>query len=99
MFDIAPSELMIVALVAIVLIGPKDLPRVMRVVGRWVGKGRAMMRQFHGAVDEIIRESEQQETAQKWKAENARIMTEHASPLADGATMASDRAAFALEER
>ena len=78
MFDIAPSELLIVALVAIVLIGPKDLPRVMRVVGQWVGRGRAMARHFRGAVDEMIRESELQEMEQKWKAENERIMREHA---------------------
>ena len=78
MFDIAPSELMIVAIVAIVFIGPKDLPRVMRVVGQWIGKGRAMARHFRGAVDEMIRESELQEMEQKWKAENERIMREHA---------------------
>src|SRR6201996_8470078 len=77
MFDIAPSELMIVALVAIVFIGPKDLPRVMRVVGQWVGKGRAMARHFRSAVDDMIRESELQEMEQKWKAENERIMREH----------------------
>jgi sec-independent protein translocase protein TatB len=81
MFDIAPSELMIVALVAIVLIGPKDLPRVMRVVGQWVGKGRAMMRQVHGAVDEMIREAEVQETAKKWRTENARILLDHSAAV------------------
>jgi sec-independent protein translocase protein TatB len=82
MFDIAPSELMIVALVAIVFIGPKDLPRVMRVVGQWVGKGRAMARHFRSAVDDMIRESELQEMEQKWKAENERIMREHAELMA-----------------
>ena len=39
MFDIAPTELLIVAIVALVVIGPKDLPRVMRTVGHWVGQG------------------------------------------------------------
>ncbi|HEY0271219.1 MAG TPA: Sec-independent protein translocase protein TatB [Sphingomonas sp.] len=82
MFDIAPSEMLIVALVAIVLIGPKDLPRVMRVVGQFVGKGRAMARHFRGAVDDMIRESELQEMEQKWKAENERIMREHAEVMA-----------------
>ena len=37
MFDIAPTELLLVAIVALVVIGPKDLPRVLRVVGQWVG--------------------------------------------------------------
>jgi sec-independent protein translocase protein TatB len=85
MFDIAPSEMLIVALVAIVLIGPKDLPRVMRVVGQWVGRGRALARQFRGAVDEMIRESELKEMEQKWKAENERIMREHADLLGSSA--------------
>jgi sec-independent protein translocase protein TatB len=69
MFDIAPSELMIVAFVAIVLIGPKDLPRVMRVVGNWVGKGRTMMKHMRGAVDDMMRQAEVQELARKSKAE------------------------------
>jgi sec-independent protein translocase protein TatB len=82
MFDIAPSEMLIVALVAIVLIGPKDLPRVMRVVGQWVGRGRAMARHFRGALDEMVREAELEEMEKKWKAENERIMREHADMMA-----------------
>ena len=39
MFDVAPTELMLVAIVALVVIGPKDLPRVLRMVGQWVGFG------------------------------------------------------------
>jgi sec-independent protein translocase protein TatB len=78
MFDFAPTHLLIFALVAIVFIGPKDLPRVMRVVGQWVGKGRAMARHFRSAMDEMIREAELAEMEQKWKAENERIMREHA---------------------
>ncbi|WP_454884993.1 Sec-independent protein translocase protein TatB [Sphingomonas oryzagri] len=85
MFDIAPSELLIVAVVAIVFIGPKDLPRVMRVVGQWVGKGRSMARHFRSAMDEMIRESELAEMEAKWKAENERIMREHAD-LISGTT-------------
>ena len=79
MFDIAPSEMLVVALVAIVFIGPKDLPRVMRVVGQWVGRGRSMARHFRSAVDDMIRETELAEMEQKWKAENERIMREHAT--------------------
>jgi sec-independent protein translocase protein TatB len=81
MFDIAPSELMVVALVAIVFIGPKDLPRAMRFVGQWVGKGRTMARHFRSAMDEMVREAELAEMEQKWKAENERIMREHADLL------------------
>lgn len=78
MFDIAPSEMLVVALVAIVFIGPKDLPRAMRFVGQWVGKGRAMARHFRSAMDEMVREAELAEMEQKWQAENERIMREHA---------------------
>ena len=42
MFDVAPTELLLVAVIALVVIGPKDLPRAMRFVGQWVGKARRM---------------------------------------------------------
>jgi sec-independent protein translocase protein TatB len=80
MFDIAPSELLLLAVVALVFIGPKDLPKVMRVVGRWIGKARAMAGHFRSGLDEMIRQSELEELEKKWKAENERIMREH--PLA-----------------
>ncbi len=78
MFDIAPSEMLVVALVAIIFIGPKDLPRVMRFVGQWVGKGRTMARHFRSAMDDMVREAELAEMEKKWQAENERIMREHA---------------------
>lgn len=77
MFDIAPSELLLVALVALVVIGPKDLPRVMRTIGHWVGQARGMARHFRAGVDEMIRQSEIEEMEKKWAEENARIMREH----------------------
>ncbi|MBV9932181.1 MAG: twin-arginine translocase subunit TatB [Alphaproteobacteria bacterium] len=80
MFDIAPSELLLLAVVALIFIGPKDLPKVMRVVGRWIGKARAMASHFRSGIDEMIRQSELEELEKKWKAENERIMREH--PLA-----------------
>jgi len=80
MFDIAPSELLLLAVVALVFIGPKDLPKVMRVVGRWVGKARGMASHFRAGFDEMVRQAELEELEKKWKAENERIMREH--PLA-----------------
>jgi sec-independent protein translocase protein TatB len=77
MFDIAPTELLIVALVALVVIGPKDLPKVMRTVGNWVGRARGMARHFRTGVDAMIREAELEEMEKTWKAENERIMSEH----------------------
>ncbi len=77
MFDIAPSELMLLAVVALVVIGPKDLPRVMRVAGMWAGRARGLARQFRAGIDEMVRESELAEMEKKWAAENERIMREH----------------------
>ena len=77
MFDIGYSEMLVVAIVALVVIGPKDLPRVMRTVGEWVGRARGMARHFRSGIDTMIRESELEEMEQKWRQENERIMREH----------------------
>lgn len=58
MFDIAWSELGIIAVVALVVIGPKDLPKVLRSVGQWVAKARSMAREFQSGIDDMVRESE-----------------------------------------
>jgi len=58
MFDFAWSELALIAVVALVVIGPKDLPRVLKVVGYWVRKARGVAREFQGSIDQMIREAE-----------------------------------------
>lgn len=58
MFDIGWTELVVIAVVAIVVIGPKDLPRAMRTVGQFTGKLRRMAREFQGQFNEAIREAE-----------------------------------------
>ena len=84
MFDIASTELLLVALIALLVIGPKDLPKVLRVVGKWVGKARGVAAQFRAGFDEMVRQSELEEMEKKWKAENERIMRDHpADPRAD----------------
>ncbi|MBU3078451.1 Sec-independent protein translocase protein TatB [Sphingomonas quercus] len=77
MLDIAPTELLLVAVVALLVIGPKDLPRVMRHVGRWVGKARGVARHFRSGFDQMVREAELEEMEKRWKSENDRIMREH----------------------
>jgi sec-independent protein translocase protein TatB len=77
MFDVAPTELLLVAIVALIVIGPKDLPRVLRTVGQWVGKARGVARQFRSGFDEMIREAELADMEKKWAEENARIMAEY----------------------
>ena len=74
MFGIDSSELLIVAIVALLVIGPKDLPRVMRHVGEWVGRARGMARHFRSGIDSMMREAELEEMEKKWREENERIM-------------------------
>ncbi|MEG8044619.1 Sec-independent protein translocase protein TatB [Sphingomonas sp. LR59] len=85
MFDIAPSEFLLVAFVALVVIGPKDLPKAMRVVGYWVGKARGVARQFRSGFDSMVREAELEEMEKRWASENERIMREHPQTSADAA--------------
>ena len=77
MFDIAPSELLVVGVVALIAIPPKDLPKAMRVAGQFVGRARGLARQFRSGFDEMIREAELTEMEKRWAAENERIMREH----------------------
>jgi len=75
-FDVAPTELLVLGVVALLVIPPKDLPKAMRVAGQWMGRARGMARQFRSGFDDMIRESEFHEMEKKWKAENERIMRE-----------------------
>jgi sec-independent protein translocase protein TatB len=81
MFDIASSHIVLLAAVALVVIGPKDLPRTMHMVGKWIGRARGMARHFRVGLDEIVRQAELDEMQKKWAAENARIMAEHPLPV------------------
>jgi sec-independent protein translocase protein TatB len=56
--DLSWSHILLVLVVALVVVGPKDLPRLMREVGRWAGKARAMADQFRKSFDEMARQSE-----------------------------------------
>ena len=83
MFDIGSSELLLIIVVAVVVIGPKDLPRALYKLGQIIGKGRAMTRHFRSGLDAMIREAELEELEKKWAAENARIMAEHPQEPSD----------------
>jgi sec-independent protein translocase protein TatB len=72
MLDIAWPELAVIGAVALVAIGPKDLPKVMHAMGRWAGKARAMMRDMQRAFEQLDYEAG---VAEKLKNEDA--------PLAD----------------
>ena len=61
MFDIAWSELALIAAVALIVIGPKDLPRVMRTVGQWTRQARQMATEFQRNLDDMMHDSEMQD--------------------------------------
>ncbi|GAA4001440.1 twin-arginine translocase TatA/TatE family subunit [Sphingomonas humi] len=77
MFGVDSTELLIVALAALVFIGPKELPTAMRTVGRWVGRARAYSRHFTAGIENMMREAELEEMEKRWREENERIMREH----------------------
>lgn len=74
MFGLDGSELAVIAVVALVVIGPKDLPRVMRMVGQWVAKARGMSRHVRAGFDTMMREAELEEMQKQWDAQNAAII-------------------------
>jgi sec-independent protein translocase protein TatB len=80
MFGIDSGEILIIAVVALVVIGPKDLPRVMRTIGNFVGRARGMARHFRSGFDAMMREAELEEMEKKWRSDNERIMREHPMP-------------------
>lgn len=58
MFDIGWSELVVIGVVALIVIGPKELPGVLRTIGQWMGKVRRMAAEFQGQFNEAMREAE-----------------------------------------
>lgn len=77
MFDIGATEMLLVVIVALLVIGPKDLPLAMRTAGRWMGKVRGMTKHFRAGIDSMIREAEIEEQEKLWAERNAKIMREH----------------------
>jgi sec-independent protein translocase protein TatB len=58
MFGIDSPELMVIAIVALIVIGPKELPNLLRSWGKWMAKMRGMAAEFRGHVDEMVRQSD-----------------------------------------
>jgi sec-independent protein translocase protein TatB len=77
MFDIGATELLLIVVVAVVVIGPKDLPLALRTAGRWIGKMRRLSNHFRAGLDAMVREAEMEEMEKKWREQNERIMREH----------------------
>jgi sec-independent protein translocase protein TatB len=77
MFGFDSAEIAIIAVLALIFIVPKELPRVMRTVGYWVGRVRGMARHFTSGIEDIVRQAELEEMEKKWREENERIMQAH----------------------
>lgn len=85
MFDIGAQELLVIAVVAVLVIGPKDMPLALRTAGRWMGKMRRISGHFRAGIDTMIREAEMEEMEKKWREQNERIMREHPAGMPPGA--------------
>lgn len=93
MFDIGWGELVVIGIVALIAIGPKELPAVLRTIGQYMGKVRRMANEFQGQFQEALREAEVAELhkqAEQWKAS----VTDFANydALADADKSAEERA-------
>ena len=86
MFDIGWSELVVIAVVALIAIGPKELPGVLRTVGNYMGKVRRMASEFQGQFQEAMREAEMSDLKKQVDE-----MTDTAKGFADFDPMASVR--------
>jgi sec-independent protein translocase protein TatB len=67
MFDIGWSELVVIAIVALVVIGPKDLPQAFRVAGQWMAKARLMALEFQSHIDEMMRQADVDEMKREFR--------------------------------
>jgi sec-independent protein translocase protein TatB len=74
MFDVGASELLMIVIVAVVVIGPKDMPMALRTAGRWIGKMRKVSNHFRSGLDAMVREAELEEMERKWREQNEAIM-------------------------
>lgn len=90
MFDLGAAELLVIVIVAIIVIGPKDMPMALRTAGRWMGKVRRVSGHFRSGLDTMIREAELEDMEKKWKEQNEAIMAKAPSVSAEAATGEED---------
>lgn len=66
MFGLDWFELMVIGVVALIVIGPKELPEALHILGRWVSKARGYAREFQIQFDELMREAEVKRMREEW---------------------------------
>ena len=87
MFDIGWDEMLFTAIIAIVVIGPKDLPRALRAAGQWLGKIRRVSGHFRSGIETMIREAELADMEKHWREQNEAIMAAHPPAVPDDAAL------------
>ncbi len=85
--DIGGTELLVIAAVALIVVGPKDLPMLLRKLGQFIGKMRGMASEFRASFDEMARQSELDDLRKEVEAMRS---GQYASPLRDAADQAKD---------
>src|SRR5690242_2060908 len=97
MFDISWAHLAVIAAVALVVIGPKDLPRVLRTAGQWMARARAVAREFQNSLDQMVREAELEDVRkQVQEATNVNIGHEIEKSIDPGGEMQQSLSPSAL---
>ena len=81
MFDLSIWEIAIVAVVAILVVGPRELPRALATAGKWLRKFRTISNSLRSGLDDIIRETEMTEMEEKWAQQNKQIMAQHPNEM------------------
>ena len=79
MFDLGWSELLLIAVIALVVVGPRDLPRMMRTAGQYMAKARKVAREFQATFDELAKETEVEEL----RREVASLKSQATAPLTE----------------
>jgi len=98
MFDVGASELLLIAVVAIIVIGPKDMPLALRTAGRWVAKIRSISNHFRAGIETMIREAELEEMEKKWQEQNRKVMEQHPEADSEPPALAPPASAEARSE-
>ena len=81
MFDIGWSELLVIGVVALIAIGPKELPGVLRSLGHWMGKVRRMASEFQDQFREAMREAEVADLKKQFDDTSAKVTSAFNNPL------------------
>ncbi len=83
MFDIGWSELLVVGVVALIVIGPRELPLLLRNIGQWVRRARQMAAEFQSGIEEMARETELKKIHEEIEKANRISLEEEARKLVD----------------